>query len=177
VVAEPLLACIQRFLQDPKTFESRLNGRSVLLYEPVEAPGSDGEAPASEDSYAFRTVSGVGEAQIGGGDPTVSYLEKTRDNAFVRRITLGRTSNNDVIIDSPSVSRFHAWFQQEEGGGGWNVVDAGSKNGTELNGKRLPAKRPQPLTNGAQVKVGQIVLGYYTAKGLIALLKERGGRG
>ena len=35
---EPLLAWINRLLDDPKGFEAHLKGRSVLVYEPRDTP-------------------------------------------------------------------------------------------------------------------------------------------
>jgi DNA ligase (NAD+) len=49
---------------------------------------------------------------------------------FPDRITIGRTSNNDVVINDSSVSRLHAYVRRE--GDKWVVADAGSKNGTKL---------------------------------------------
>ena len=149
---EPLLTCLQRHLKDPKSFEDRLAGRSVLLYEPHEdKPGLGDEDPQDSAAFRFRTASGVTDPAFGTGEPTVAYLEKTKDNAFQRRITLGRTSNNDIEIDSPSVSRFHAWFQRDEPSDGWAIVDAGSKNGTHVSGKKLVAKKPAALANNTRL--------------------------
>jgi hypothetical protein len=173
-VPELLLTCLQRYLKDPKGFEAKLSGRSVLMYEPPEhAPTPLGE---NEDSAAFRfrTASGVTGTAMGGGDPTVAYLEKTKDNAFQRRVTLGRTGNNDIEIDSPSVSRFHAWFVRDEKSDRWTIVDANSKNGTQVAGKKLAPKVPEPLPNGSRVKVGQVELTFFTADGFLAQLKRRG---
>ena len=36
-MADPLLAWINRLLDDPKSFDGYLKGRSVLVYEPVGA--------------------------------------------------------------------------------------------------------------------------------------------
>ncbi len=88
-------------------------------------------------------------------------------------MTLGRTANNDIEIDSPSVSRFHAWFQKDETSEVWTIVDAGSKNGTELADKKLVSKKPTALRNGDKVTVGQISLTFFTAEGFIAHLEGR----
>ncbi len=172
---ELLITCVQRYFKDPKIFEGKLSGRCVLLYEPPLEPGPQ-DADDLEDSAAFRfrTSSGVTGSGLGGGDPTIAYLEKTKDNAFQRRVTLGRTGNNDVEIDAPSVSRFHAWFVRDETTEVWAIVDAGSKNGTQVAGKKLTPKIPQALANNVRVKVGQIELTFFTAAGFLAQLKSRG---
>lgn len=56
------------------------------------------------------------------------------------RIYVGRTPDNDVIVGTPTVSKRHAYFAFREGQ--WELVDAGSANGTILEGQRLkPNKR------------------------------------
>ena len=177
---EPLLICLQRHIKDPKAFAVRLAGRAVLLYEPPEEKvptllGDD--EPQDSAAFRFRTASGVTDPAFGTGEPTVAYLEKTKDNAFQRRVTLGRTANNDIEIDAPSVSRFHAWFQRDEPSDGWAIVDAGSKNGTHLGGKKLLAKKPAPLTNNTKLKVGHVELTFFTALGFLKALERRSTTG
>ena len=152
----------------------RLAGRSVIVYEPHE-PTAKELADQAEDSAAFRfrTASGVNGTALGGGDPTIAYLEKTKDNAFQRRVTLGRTGNNDIQIDAASVSRFHAWFVRDEKTGDWTVIDAGSKNGTQVAGRKLTPKKPAALANGARLKVGQVELTFFTPQGFLVYLKHR----
>ena len=171
---ELLLTCLQRYLKDPKAFEGKLAGRAVLTYDPPTTASATGTLDEDGEDFRFRTASGVTGTALGGGDPTVAYLEKTKDNAFQRRVTLGRTGNNDIEIDSPSVSRFHAWFVRDEVHQQWTIVDAGSKNGTQVSGKRLTPKVPEPLSSGSRLKVGQVELTFFTAEGFLAQLKRRG---
>lgn len=175
-MSELLLTCLQRFIKDPKTFESKLAGRAVLLFEPAEATEEEAaNDPEDSAAFRFRTASGVSGLTLGGGDPTVAYLEKTKDNAFQRRVTLGRTGNNDIEIDAPSVSRFHAWFVRDEKTEAWTIIDAGSKNGTQVAGKKLVPKKPADLINASRVRVGQVDLTFFTAEGFLVQLKRRSG--
>jgi len=50
-------------------------------------------------------------------------------------LTIGRASSADVMVMDPEVSRVHARFESQ--GGVVYVSDAGSSNGTFLNGRRL----------------------------------------
>ncbi len=61
-------------------------------------------------------------------------------------ITIGRTSNNDVIIGLNSVSKCHAVVHP--GDGKYMLSDAGSKNGTAFNGRQLDRNERVPLTSG-----------------------------
>jgi hypothetical protein len=53
-----------------------------------------------------------------------------------RRLTLGRTGDNDVVINDPTVSRFHASLMTNKQGE-VIVSDLGSANGTFVNGQRI----------------------------------------
>jgi pSer/pThr/pTyr-binding forkhead associated (FHA) protein len=169
---ESLLAWFNRFTDDPKKLEGRLAGRPVLLYEPPEQPPQ--ETGDDDDDYQFRTQSGIAVPAIGGGEPLAVVVEKTKDNAFQRRVTVGRTSNNDIVLDDASVSRFHAWLQIEDNGS-WSIVDAGSRNGTWVGGKKLGQKTPSPLASGVRIKVGVIELTFFSSDGFLKMLKGRAG--
>src|SRR5687768_18616867 len=57
---------------------------------------------------------------------------------FGDRITVGRTSNNDIVLAHHTVSRLHVYFRQRDGR--WWITDAGSKNGTALRDADLVAR-------------------------------------
>jgi pSer/pThr/pTyr-binding forkhead associated (FHA) protein len=124
-----------------------------------------------DEDYQLRTQSGLESETIGGGDEMAVIVEKTKDNAFRSRVTLGRTANNDIVLDDASVSRFHAWLQAE--GDSWAVFDAGSRNGTSVNGSRLAPKKASPLANGSRVRVGSVELIFHSAQGFLELLKKK----
>lgn len=166
-MVETLLLWFNRFTDDPSKVRTRLAGRPVLVYEPPDTVGEDEE----DTDYQLRTQSGLSVPSIGGGDPMAVVIEKTKDNAFQRRITIGRTANNDIVLDDSSVSRFHAWIelQNEE----WVLVDAGSRNGSTIGGKKIAAKAPAALSNGLVVRIGALQLTYYTAQGFLDMLHRR----
>lgn len=52
-----------------------------------------------------------------------------------RRVTVGRSTHNRIIVSDPKCSRNHAeivWLR-----GGWYVGDCGSQNGTAVNGQKI----------------------------------------
>lgn len=90
--------------------------------------------------------------RIGGQDPgsmvTIEYLSPAERQAkapekitFQDRteIDIGRDPTNDVVLDSPMVSRFHA--KVERVGKRFRVQDLNSSNGTFINGERLTGER------------------------------------
>lgn len=98
-------------------------------------------------SNAFFTLAGgPSELQRASG-PRLEKRVGPGSNPFGQMITLGRARNNDLVLLHPSVSKFHAWFSQE--GGTWTVTDAGSSNGTWLDGQRLTARQSHRLRAGA----------------------------
>lgn len=168
-MVETLLLWFNRFTDDPAKVRARLAGRPVLVYEPPQDDTlSDDE---DDEDYQLKTQSGLSVPSIGGGDPMAVVIEKTKDNAFQRRITIGRTANNDIVLDDTSVSRFHAWIEQQNQD--WVLVDAGSRNGSTVGGRKLAAKAPATLTNGLPVRIGALQLTYYTAQGFLDMLQRR----
>lgn len=95
-------------------------------------------------------------------------LAKKSGAAFTEKITIGRTSNNDVVIPDTSVSRLHAYIRRD--GSNWVVADAGSKNGSWLRGEALKARREQPLTSRSIVRLGDVDLTFFVAVDLFAAL-------
>ena len=60
-------------------------------------------------------------------------------------ITVGRGKSVDVSLDNRAVSRNHAQIVMREGR--YYVIDAGSTNGTRLNGKKVTGKAPVALSD------------------------------
>ena len=161
---DALLSWYQQYALDPAGARRRLSGRSVLVYEPP----TEGDT----EEFQFQTSGGVLSVPIGGTEPVVALIEKTQNNAFQRRVTLGRTTNNDIEIADASVSRFHAWLEKSDAGE-WQLADAGSRNGTQIGGRRIDARALQVLTPGARLKVGSVLLTYHSADSFLAELERR----
>jgi pSer/pThr/pTyr-binding forkhead associated (FHA) protein len=67
--------------------------------------------------------------------------------------TIGRSGDNDVILDDPSVSRQHAKVRLE--GQTFILHDLGATNPTKVNGQEISK---QPLSDGDRVEIGNVVL-------------------
>jgi hypothetical protein len=101
-------------------------------------------------------------------DLEVYPLAKKAGASFADRITIGRTLNNDIVINDSSVSRLHAYIRRDTSG--WIVADAGSKNGSWLKAERLEARREKALPSRAVIRLGEVELTFYTAADLFAAL-------
>ncbi len=65
-------------------------------------------------------------------------------------LKVGRTPDNDIVIDNLAVSRLHAMI--EESKGEYFVRDCDSLNGTEVNGERVKRNR---LRDGDEITIGK----------------------
>ena len=75
--------------------------------------------------------------------------QELRFPLFKDRLTIGRTSHNDIQLKAQFISRRHAVIVTENGS--TRIVDWGSKNGVFINEKRIAE---QMLKNGDVVTIG-----------------------
>jgi len=87
-------------------------------------------------------------------------VEKSERNSWNRHISLGRATNNDIVIRHDSVSKLHAHFSTTplipEDPSGYLLTDVGSSNGTKVNGAPLADDTSAPIRNKDRVVFGQI---------------------
>lgn len=151
------------FLRDRSAFRTSLK-HPVLIWKapPTNASGETWQG----------THSGVGPARPHEGEALVFDVSKDsgKQNAFAMGVTVGRIDTNDVPLDDASVSRFHAWLQQD--GKGWVLCDAESKNGTFCDGKRLEPKQKVAIKDKAKLKFGEVEVTFFSVDALIAMMEE-----
>jgi pSer/pThr/pTyr-binding forkhead associated (FHA) protein len=85
-----------------------------------------------------------------GGEPGARFLLDSEVT------TVGRHPEAEIFLDDVTVSRRHACFERLADG--FHVVDAGSLNGTYVNGDRVDDVL---LRTGAEVRIGKFVLTFY----------------
>jgi hypothetical protein len=76
-----------------------------------------------------------------------------------QRSVLGRSRDADVQIEDPNVSRRHAEIVQE--GSTYWLVDLGSTNGTEVDGRRVQRVR---LADGSRFTIGETTVTFSTER-------------
>ncbi|MBP7476495.1 MAG: FHA domain-containing protein, partial [Pyrinomonadaceae bacterium] len=110
------------FADDETDAEMNLTIAGVQ-FQPSYLPKEITQA-SSRSNYLFRfTVNG-------------QEREKRFEFKAGRRVSVGRTPNNDLAIDHTSVSKIHASLMVD-GDGNLTVADTGSTNGTFINGERM----------------------------------------
>jgi len=88
----------------------------------------------------------------------MAWLNITTPDGHSRRVllstgrtTIGRSSENTVPVDHPTLSRTHAALEPE--GGGWTVTDLGSRNGIRVG--KEPVKKAA-LKAGMRFSLGKV---------------------
>ncbi|SEC92204.1 FHA domain-containing protein [Amycolatopsis tolypomycina] len=76
---------------------------------------------------------------------------------------VGRGPDADLRLRSEQVSLRHAWIRQDARGT-W-VADAGSRNGTWVNGRRLAPRQDHPLRDGDRLEFGPVSAVYADGSG------------
>ena len=106
-----------------------------------------------------------------GIDHAVFMLRKRPyTQGLANEVTVGRLSDNDLVIVDYAVSKIHAKIiiLRDE----YEIVDLGSTNGTLINEKRLVPHVPTPLPVNADVAFGRMVFHFVSPDMLHDLLAE-----
>jgi FHA domain/DUF1707 SHOCT-like domain len=118
------------------------------------------DLPAPRMSPARAVLGRLAEAGRAARRHLASHLEPPRPLAFVLpagsqdSFTIGRDENCDLVLPDMTVSRSHAGLRREAGR--WLLTDAGSTNGTRINGWRVTA--PVPLRAGDKITFGSMTM-------------------
>ncbi len=104
------------------------------------------------------TNSPVGKHLESFGDAKpASYLMFNKQKIdLVAQITIGRESDNTVVVDNKLASRHHAMIQKIKNA--YFIKDMGSTNGTFINGVRIPNDKYVKLNPGDKITIGNMSL-------------------
>ena len=168
----------KRAMPPPPPLFSARKMEGAEKHEGDLAPAARAEPPAD----ASRAPAGGYEVPEWGGPSSADFsLEVLKDGAIVDVVdcrgrgcvTLGRTPDNDVVLEHPSSSRTHAAIQFARGGSEAFVFDNASTHGTFVNKRRLKARVHAPVFVGDQIRFGQSSRVFVVA-GASELMPEEG---
>ncbi len=129
---ESLQIALKRSLEDP-------------LYAPLRSPAAMEVAPAPQSELT---------------QDWLHILEPGRDvrsvNLKTGPMTIGRGQNNDIILDQPGISRYHARLEFD--GKDYLVTDLHSTNGTFVEEERLTPGEPRVWSPGENLRIGEVWL-------------------
>ena len=103
----------------------------------------------------FRAAATVGGNLIARYDLGDNPVERRFDLNQGKRLSIGRTKENDLVLDHTSVSKHHASLALN-GEGKLVVADTGSTNGTYLNDERIAYGKAIEIFAGDKLKFGVV---------------------
>ncbi len=132
-------------------------GRRPTVVRPAVSAGSAAGVSATAKTSVRPAVGGLEATRAASGNKprlvgTAGAISgKTFD--IPGNVTIGRSAENDIVIEDTSVSGNHARLKPADGG--WVIEDLSSTNGVYVNGSKV--KRNQ-LKDGDRVRLGKAEL-------------------
>ncbi len=123
---------------------------------PIPFPASANSQAASGDraNTPHTNPSEPAALSVIGNASLYNVSEQRAYRLKSRKLTAGRGTDNDIVLNDANASRVHVRFSQDATGT-WKMTDLGSTNGTLLNGK---AAASAILRSGDEITVGTTVL-------------------
>ena len=135
-----------RMVQAPKAPERDDREPAPPVVEPGATMVYKPKAPVETEAVSPEDLGLEREVVTLSGDGSRHEISK-------RKIVVGRSRDCDIQVNDPNVSRRHAELRQE--GAAYWIVDLGSTNGLEVNGKRLQRAK---LEDGDRITLGSTEL-------------------
>jgi hypothetical protein len=143
---------------------ARSGGNHWLLWE----PGGWSPPPKAHNRTIMFTGDPAAAGAPGAASPAAEALALVlAHRAPEDQVTLGRSASCELTINDGTLSQTHLIFMHDAGGR-WTVRDAGSTNGSWVDGQKLAPGQPVPLANGTRIQAAQVHLTHYDPEGLWA---------
>ena len=133
----------------PSAGETTIIGMPAITI-PITTPG---DRPLTQADLDTITKLSPGTARLISTRGAVSGSRYLLDED---EVTVGRDPHADILLDDSTVSRHHAVFRRTNGA--FEVIDAGSLNGTYVNRQRVDKAS---LKNGDEIMIGKFRLVFF----------------
>jgi serine phosphatase RsbU (regulator of sigma subunit) len=167
-----VLVCAQPSV--PLTVEAWRAGASDILFQPLTPEVLDASL-----MRATRHIRGTRAAKDEDAEARFRYIDETGNERWIAivspRLTIGRSSNNDLVLAKTNISRSQAEVVAEENGG-YTLRDLRSKHGTFVNGARI---EQVVLNHGDRIRLGGLqgeALTFHKGDLLQSLLASSGSK-
>lgn len=150
-------------------FVGRFN-HPFMLYPEKHAAGGF-------STYHTRMADRGEGAHIAGSGKEIRQFKVLPPNAslgskYPSKLLVGRSTERDFSIDHSTVSKRHAFIMYDSEKDAYKLGDAGSTNGTFLNGQSVESGEPVYVRDGNIVSFGDCDYMFFSPKGFIELLKR-----
>lgn len=151
-----LSALRQTFSEEEFRAFARSGGQHWLLWE----PGGWTPPRRNHDTVTFNGSASEPAATTTGEALALVLAHKNQED----QVTLGRNAACDLTINDGTLSQTHLVFMHNANG--WTVRDAGSTNGSWVDGEKLLPGQPVVLKDGSRIQAAQVHLTHYDPEGL-----------
>src|SRR5881409_4237142 len=130
----------------------QLQDDATLTFTPVEVEGEETGDEVFQPSEELEPGQALLVVKRGANAGSTFLIDKDVTTA-------GRHPESDIFLDDVTVSRRHAEFRRKDGH--FHIHDAGSLNGTYVNGRRVESTE---LADGDELQIGKFKLTFYTGE-------------
>jgi hypothetical protein len=161
--------------QGPSSFARALGGWALVGQVP-DASGEwsyrTGSVTPARSVRAVRGADGDLEAMLDLGWSVFVVKKAPGNTTFGQTVLIGRASTNDIVLPHASVSKLHARIQLSRDG--LVLSDAGSSNGTIVNGDQLRDGEEVGLASSDLLRFGSIAVQVFSPEQLCSVLSRVG---
>lgn len=152
-----------------ETFLERFAHPFLLYPEKRSAGGFATYHTRMADRSAGASISGSGKEirQFRVLPPNPQLGQK-----YPAKMIIGRSPERDFSVDHSTVSKRHAVIMRDAQSDSYRLGDAGSTNGTFINGQAVEAGEPVYLRDGFIVSFGDCDYMFFSPGGFVQLLKR-----
>ncbi len=142
----------------------------AMLYQ--EKHESKGFATGHTRLVDYQAGSGIVQSYQELRNYRVLLPNSTGTGKVPTKFLVGRSEDREFNIDHSTVSKRHAFILLDPDKNTYQLGDAGSTNGTLLDGRTVKAGEPVPLKDGDNISFGDCDFLFFSPQGFVDLVKR-----